>query len=113
LRYEIESLPASPLAAAKSFHATHLDAIEATVGLSEGSLIIIFPAADQDHRGWRLAAIQDLARANAPIRVNAVESGHGPALLAACDYIENAPGLTGQLLRLDGSGLGALLSSGT
>ena len=108
--YEIETLPDSALDAAKLFHATHLDGIENTVNLSGGSFIVAFPPADHSHRAWRLAAIQELARRFAPIRVNGIESDHCPAKLAARDYIENAPGLTGQLLKLDGNGAGALLS---
>ena len=111
--YEIESLPECALEAAKLFHATHLDIIETTLGLSESGFIVVFPPADHSHRAWRLAAVQELARKFAPIRVNAIEGDNGPALLAARDYVENAPGLTGQLLKLDGSGAGALLSSTT
>jgi hypothetical protein len=60
-------------------------------------LVIIFPSAPYDHRGWRLAAVQDLARAVAPGRVNAIAGDDEAAIAATLVYLEGAPGVTGQL----------------
>ena len=67
----VEGLPSDPLAAAARFHA------EITPGLANAAedLLLVFPPADHTHRGWRLAAVQMLARAAAPRRVNAVSPG--------------------------------------
>ena len=49
--------------------------------------------------GWRRAAIQELAREAAPCRVNAVQATTDGRWRGAGDYLERAPGMTGQLLR--------------
>ena len=74
-------------------------------------LLIVFPPADHTHRGWRLAAVQELARKYAPRRINAVASADQAATTAAAEYLAHAPGVTGQLLQLDGNGAGEVLSS--
>jgi hypothetical protein len=92
----IEGLPESALDAAAAFHAEWLPEARA---LSSGSdLALVFPAASYDHRGWRLAAVQDLAREAAPSRVNAVAGGDEQALTAAIEWLAQASGVTGQLL---------------
>ncbi len=73
-------------------------------------VVLAFPAADHTHRGWRLAVVQQLARDAAPLRVNALAGGDEPAIAAAVAYLANAPGVTGQLLALDGKGAGEVLS---
>ncbi len=72
---------------------------------------IIFPPADHTHRGWRLAAVQSLARDLAPVRVNAVASNDEAAIQSALAYLAAAPGLTGQCLPLDGAGAGLVIPS--
>lgn len=99
----IEGLPADALDAAAAFHADHLPAIRARLAQVD-VLAIIFPPAPRDHRGWRLAAVQDLARAHAPRRVNAVAGGGETAISATLAWLEQAPGITGQLLCLNGHG---------
>jgi hypothetical protein len=64
-------------------------------------LVLIFPAASYDHRGWRLAAVQDLAREAAPRRVNALVGDQEGARAAAVEWLAQAPGITGQLLAVD------------
>ena len=60
--------------------------------------MLVFAPADHTHRGWRLAAVQELARAAAPLRVNGV-AGDDDAAIAAADRLpRRAPGVTGQLL---------------
>ena len=99
-------LPAGALAAAAEFHARVLPQLPA-----EGDLLIRFDAADHTHRGWRLAAVQMLARSLAPCRVNAVASASDDAIRAAERYLGEAPGLTGQYLPLDDEGAGAVLQA--
>ena len=92
----IEGLPESALAAAAAFHAEWLPKARE---LAEGDdLALVFPAAPYDHRGWRLAAVQDLARAAAPIRVNGVTGDDEAAIGQAAAWLAQAPGITGQLL---------------
>lgn len=98
----IEGLPDDPLAAAAAFHADHAERLRAATA----DLLLAFPAADHTHSAWRLAAIQMLARAAVPRRVNAVSGGDDGAVAAAASYIAAAPGLTGQLIALDACGAG-------
>jgi hypothetical protein len=102
-------LPDEPLAAAADFHARILPGIEATLGGGADPLTIVFYPAEENHRGWRLAAIQSLARAFAPSRVNALESDDEAAIAAAAGWLTDAGGVTGQLLPLDGTGAGPVL----
>lgn len=97
-------LPAGALAAAAEFHARLLPQLPL-----QGDLLIRFDGADHTHHGWRLAAVQQLARERVPARVNAVAGGSDAALAAARTYLDNAPGLTGQLLDLDDAGAGPVL----
>jgi hypothetical protein len=106
----VAGLPAEPLAAAARFYADELAAIEAMLETVADGLVVVFQAADHTHRGWRLAAIQQLARDHAPIRVNAVSSDDARAIDATVRYLAAAPGVTGQYLPLDGNGADALLS---
>jgi len=103
----VGALPGDALGAAAEFHARILPEVRASGG---EDLVLVFEPANYEHRGWRLAVVQQLARDLAPHRVNAIESDDQKAVAAAVDYLETAPGLTGQLLRLDGNGAGALLS---
>ncbi|HZU65054.1 MAG TPA: hypothetical protein VFF98_15315 [Novosphingobium sp.] len=98
----IVDLPDDPLAAAAAFHALHLPALRAATG----DVAILFAPAEHTHAGWRLAAVQALARAATPRRVNAIEGAGEAAIAAACAWLAAAPGVTGQILRLAG-GAGA------
>ncbi|MDB5723463.1 MAG: hypothetical protein JWQ16_217 [Novosphingobium sp.] len=73
-------------------------------------VVLAFPTADHTHKGWRLAVVQQLARDAAPLRVNALSGGDEAAVAAAVAYLASAPGVTGQLLALDGNGAGEVLS---
>ena len=106
----VDGLSDGALAASAQFHAEILpQALEVLVGGED--VILAFPAADHSHRGWRLAVVQQLARDAAPLRVNALAGGYEAALSAAVNYLAGAPGVTGQLLALDGEGAGEVLSS--
>ncbi|MBK6800752.1 Rossmann fold domain-containing protein [Novosphingobium sp.] len=105
-RIAVEGLPADPLAAAARFHGEVVPVLA-----EDDDLLLVFPPADHTHRGWRLAAVQMLARSLAPCRVNAVASASDDAIRAAERYLGEAPGLTGQYLPLDDEGAGAVLQA--
>jgi hypothetical protein len=106
----VESLPEGVLEAAAQFHVEVLPNVRAALASGE-DLVLVFPPADYTHKGWRLAAVQQLARDMAPIRVNALAADNEAAVVAAAAYLAAAPGVTGQLLALDGNGAGEVLSA--
>lgn len=97
------------LEAAADFHARLLPAIEMTLSGGADPLTLVFLPAGHEHRAWRLAAVQGLARRFAPSRVNAVESAEAAAVAATQRWLDGAGGVTGQLLPLDGNGAGSVL----
>ncbi|MEO6091750.1 MAG: Rossmann fold domain-containing protein [Novosphingobium sp.] len=114
-RFEVGPLPDDPLAAATLFHAEVLPGIlrvldPARHGEDRFSLTLVFPLADHTHRAWRLAAVQSLARAWAPQRINGLVSDDERAIAAADRFLAGAQGVTGQLLVLDGKDAGEMLS---
>jgi len=108
------ALPDSPLDAAAHFLAELVPLAREALqgggpkqwpgpGLKEvDALAIVFPPAGKEHYGWRLAVVQELAREAAPKRVNGVVGDHPRAIDEATDWLANAPGITGQLLAVDG-----------
>ena len=107
-RLDVTDLPDQPSAAAARFHGHWLAQAEALA--AGGDVSLVFAPADHTHSGWRLAAVQTLAREHAPRRVNAVASGDPAAIAAALDYLAAAPGVTGQYLPLDSAGVGIVVS---
>ncbi|PKB25971.1 hypothetical protein B0I00_1179 [Novosphingobium kunmingense] len=103
-RRDVTGLPDDPVSAAAAFYA----AIAPTLAGSD-DVTLVFEAADHTHSAWRLAAVQSLARARVPGRVNALSGGSEAARVAAIAYLAKAPGLTGQYLPLDDSGAGAVI----
>jgi hypothetical protein len=97
----VEGLPEAALDAAAAFHADWMPRARGELAASE-ALVLVFSAAAYDHRGWRLAAVQDLAREAAPTRVNAVAGDDQAAVSATVEWLARAPGITGQLLAVDG-----------
>ncbi len=105
--------PESSVDAASHFYATLLPQIrellegtgmwaqmaEELEGL-EG-IAVIFPPADHTHAAWRLAAIQELAREAAPLRVNGIAGNESEDLGEVIEYLASAPGVTGQILVVD------------
>ena len=106
----VGALPDEALAAAAMFHAEVLPDIRARLAAESDNLTLIFPPADHSHRAWRLAAVQALAREYAPVRVCAVTSNSEAAIAAALAYLATAEGVTGQLLELDDTGAGEVVS---
>jgi hypothetical protein len=90
---------ANPPRTGEGDHAKHGGgAPSASPGLAGEDLVLIFSPASHDHRSWRLAAIQDLARAAAPTRVNGIVGSDEQAIAATLAWLDEAPGVTGQLL---------------
>jgi hypothetical protein len=101
--YRVGELPEGALEAAARFHSEHVPPIRAALAQPQAEgLVIVFAPAPVDHRAWRLAVVQDLARSAAPARVNAVAGDDEQGLAQALAYLEAAPGITGQLLTVDG-----------
>jgi hypothetical protein len=98
----VEGLPEAPLEAAAAFHALWVPLLNRPP-LGE-DLLLIFPPADHSHRLWRLAAVQERARAAAPRRVNGVAADSEAAVTSAHAYLDSAPGVTGQYWPLDAAG---------
>jgi hypothetical protein len=96
----VEGLPEGALEAARAFHAEWLSRARQALAASE-ALVLVFAAAAYDHRGWRLAAIQDLAREAAPKRANGIVGDDEQAISTAIEWLTHAPGVTGQLLAVD------------
>jgi len=97
----IQGLPDSPLDAATAFFAEHLPAARQALGGAD-LVVLVFALAGHQHRAWRLAAIQELAREAAPKRVNGIAGDSANAIDEAVAYLGAAPGVTGQLLAVDG-----------
>jgi len=104
-RLHVTGLPDVPSAAAASFYSEWLGQAQANLAKGE-ALALIFPPAGHEHTGWRLSAVQTLARESAPARVNAVASDDPAAIAAALAYLAAADGVTGQYLPLDSVGAG-------
>lgn len=104
----VGALAQEPLAASAQFHSKVLPRVHEALAKG-GDVVLVFGPADHTHRAWRLAAVQELARAHAPSRVNALASDDESAIAAAADYLLRAPGVTGQMLPLDGTGAGSML----
>jgi hypothetical protein len=106
------NMPENPLDAAMYFHTKCIPDIrmEFETLLVISHYTIVFEPDGHEHRSWRLAAIQELAREFAPGRVNAVVSKSESAIAAAQAFLERAEGITGQLLELDDSGAGEVVS---
>ena len=96
----VGGLPEGALDAAAAFHGEWLARARAALAASD-ALVLVFAAAPYDHRGWRLAAVQDLAREAAPKRVNGIAGDHERMRAKAAGWLAQAPGITGQLLALD------------
>ncbi len=101
--YRTGALPQAALDASTAFHAHHLPEITRLIGGQPDLLVVIFPPAPYDHRAWRRAAIADLARAHAPVRVVGLADGEAAAVARTLAYLDAAPGVTGQMLAVDGA----------
>lgn len=102
--FRVGPLPEGAIEAAAEFHAVVLQEIKRLLipPRSGEDLALLFSPASHDHRAWRLAVVQDLARAAAPVRVNAIVGDDERAIAETLAFLEAAPGVTGQLLAVDG-----------
>jgi hypothetical protein len=96
----IEGLPQDSLDAAAAFHSEWLGKVRRAL-VEAGPVVLVFPATSYDHRGWRLAVVQDLAREAAPKRVNAIAGDDESAIAGTAEWLAQAPGVTGQLLAIE------------
>lgn len=96
----VRDLPEAAIDAAQAFYERSVPQVRALLARQPErpeTITVILPPADHDHRAWRIAAVQDLAREAAPTRINAVV-GDSPAVDAAVAFLSRAPGITGQVL---------------
>lgn len=100
----ISGLPDGALDAAAVFHCEHLPAVRALLEGEAAALVLVFSEASHEHTGWRRSAIQALAREAAPRRVNGIAGKEQAAIAATIAWLADAPGITGQLLPVDGTG---------
>lgn len=107
----IDALPGAALDAAADFHDRWLPRIRAlTANCPAGDdLALVFAPCDHTHRAWRVAAVQELAREAAPVRVNALAADSEAAIAQSLRYLNAAPGVTGQYLQLDDGGAGSVV----
>ena len=99
----ISGLADNPLDAAAEFFADHVPAIRENMRHPDRSVLsIVFEPAGHEHRAWRVAGVQELAREMAPRRINAIVGSDEEAIAEIADYLAAAPGVTGQLLVADG-----------
>ncbi|WP_340589397.1 Rossmann fold domain-containing protein [Erythrobacter alti] len=92
---EARGLPAAPLDAAAEFAARYFPILR-----GYGSCMVILDHADHTHDSWRKAAIEELAREAAPGRINAVVGSESGAIAQVLKYLDDAPGVTGQIFTL-------------
>ncbi len=93
-----DDLPEAAEAAASHFYRHHLPTIEAALGPGISALVLVLPGAAYDHAGWRRAAVQQLARAHRPVRINCVAGDDAGRIDRMIAWLADAPGVTGQLL---------------
>ncbi len=98
----IDGQPASALDAAAEFHRIWLAKVREALRGEADALVLVMPALPPDHRDWRRSVARDLARELAPKRVNLVAGNDLAAIAATIEYLEQAPGVTGQMLLVDG-----------
>mgnify|MGYP000215224258 CR=1 FL=1 len=99
-----EELPQLPVDAALEFYARFVPSLRLALADSDEAAVIFEPE-DHAHRAWRRAAVQELAREAAPKRVNAIEGDDDTAIAETLAFLAGAPGVTGQLLVLDGANM--------
>ena len=97
-RIDARGLPESPIEATADFLARIAPQVQAG---SADDIVVVFDPAGFMHDDWRLAAIRQLARDAAPLRVNAATGPDGAALDEGLAYLAHAPGVTGQILIVD------------
>lgn len=100
----VAGLEGGPLDAAADFHARIVPQARALLANGSRSLCLVLSPAGPEHAGWRLAAIQSLAREAAPARVNAVIGADPAGVEQTAAWLAAAEAITGECLTLDGAG---------
>lgn len=96
----LRDLPEGAVEAAATFYREHLEM--ARRAATTADLAIVLDPVPHDHSDWRRALARDLARKNAPRRVNVIAGGEGGELEEVLAFLAEAPGVTGQYLELGG-----------
>lgn len=96
----ITNLPEPAVEAAAVYYSEWLDRVLGECARGSQSVALLLPAASYDHSDWRRAAVRDLARRVAPVRINMVAGGDPAAVDAALSYLAAARAITGQVLEL-------------
>lgn len=102
----IDGLPSGALDAAAEFYRIWLAKAREMLRGEADALALLMPSAPTDHRDWRRGIARDLARELAPKRINLVAGDDRAAIATTLAYLAQAPGVTGQLLLIDGQGAG-------
>lgn len=93
-------LPERAIDAHRAFFDQHLDRIRKELAEPRcKSFTIALGPANHEHDAWRGALAADLAREYAPKRVNVAAGPKTDAFDALLEYLEDAPGVTGQYLQ--------------
>jgi len=101
----VGGLPPAPLDAAAAFH-RHWLCRARTLLAQQQDVALLFAPAPHPHQAWRLAAVQELAREAAPLRVNAVAGEAGPESEELLAWLAEARAITGQVLLAAGNPAG-------
>lgn len=97
---EVGDLPGKALDAHRSFFDRHLDQVRRALEEPQcRSMTIALGPANHEHDAWRSALAADLAREYAPKRVNVAAGPKTGAFDELLEYLEDAPGVTGQYLQ--------------
>ena len=96
----------NPLDSAELFYRECLPGIRRQLGnesnpCTRDGAIIVFRNGWPNHRAWRLAVIQELARESAPKRVNGIVAPDHAEIRPTVEWLTQAPGVTGQLLEIE------------
>ena len=104
MRLAVGPLPSDPPAAAAMFHAEVLPKVLAALDGGAQLVTLLFDPAPHAHSAWRLAAVQTIAAARPPARINAIAGNDAAGIAATETFLADSPGVTGQYLVLDGRG---------
>ena len=93
-------LPGKALDAHRAFFDRHLDPVRKALEEPRcQSFTIALAPANHEHDAWRSALAADLAREYAPKLVNVAAGPKTRAFDELLEYLEDAPGVTGQYLQ--------------
>lgn len=100
--YIVPSETCEPVAEAAEFYRSHIAPIQ-QLAEEHDCVTVIFGGSDKARTVWRRAAIESLAREQAPKRINGISGGQQDRIMATSRYLASAHGITGQVLLLSDS----------